>query len=173
MTKSIVEAEKTSKALQVLAILSANPKLTTKIACETVGISVDVYRYWIAKDPEALEAFRELISEIERNELASIFLADEVITNRLITDAIDPLTESADALGIKMYLDARGGHLSRKHRAAGSDSGREFLQGVEMKEAESRFAASAPPTMELNVSKEKDGSVTIKATQPEIIDMED
>lgn len=146
--------------------------MTVTAACEQVGISQDIYRYWIAKNPEALEAFRALIEEVERNELASIFLADEVITNRLITDAIDPVTEPSDALNIKLYLDNRGEYLSSKHRAAGRDKGREFLQGVKTKEAQSRFAASSPGSVELSVSQEEDGTVTIRTRSPEIIDVE-
>jgi hypothetical protein len=164
----ISKAQRVDKALQVMALMTANPKMTQKSACTQVGIDPDVYRYWVTQNEDAIETFREAIREVERMEMASILIAKESILNQVIADGLNKMTDPATRLGIHAYLSNRLDDLAERQRTITHSVAKEVLGGPQLEQGENRFGMSQAPL--LNIETNADGSVDIHVKQRQVID---
>jgi hypothetical protein len=149
----LLQATRTAQMLDVLALVTVNKENVTK-ACEAVGLSVAQYYHWLARSEEAVDAFREAIKEFGRVELASMLTASNYITEMMIDDALSPATDAMYRLAIKRYFDSRIDMLTDVHKARGTDAAREFLTGINLRSAESKFTSTTVET-------KSDGTVTV------------
>lgn len=149
----LLQATRTAQMLDVLALVTVNKENVTK-ACEAVGMSVAQYYHWLAKSEEAVDTFREAIQEFGRVELAAMLTASNYITEMMIDDALSPTTDAMYRLAIKRYFDQRIDMLTDVHKARGTDAAREFLTGINLRPAESKFTSTTVET-------KKDGTVTV------------
>jgi len=161
LTESTI-ALRIEKALEVLQLMTADPKLTQKSACERVGIEVRTYRRWITQANDAIVAFQQTIAETERVELSQILIAREQITERLISDALGRHTDPMSRLAIKQYLDKRADELGQRHRGIDHKGVRDMFAGPELSPGENRFVSQ-----NVSVQTSPDGGVqvTVKPTQ--------
>ena len=157
------KAKRIEKALEVLALLTTNPKMTQKQACEKVDIEPDTYRYWISQSHEAIAAFREAVQQVERIELVHILVAKEQILQKLIGDGLARYTDPIARLAIMTYLDNRLDILAERHRSTDTTEVKDFLNGPKLSPGSNRFGS-------MEVKEQSDGSINIKAKPPMIID---
>lgn len=162
---AITRATKVSQAMQVFNYLLANPKSTQKKACEKFGITPDAYRFWITQSEEALNAFRLMLKEVQRSELASIISGREHVLERIIADGLNPYTDPAARLNIHKYLAEQSDDLLERQRVLDTDLAKSLLSGPELELGQSRFGASFDVTMR------DDGSLNVKIKPPDIIDV--
>lgn len=162
----ITEAQRIDKAIEVYALLLENPEMTQKDACDTVGITPAVYRYWIVQADDAIETFREAFVMVRRSELATIMIARERILQKLIKTALGPLASLDEILATYESIVRHSDYLSEQLQVKGGDRAREYLQGPEMEEAESRFA----PGYDVGIMTDDEGGVNIKVSPKEIFD---
>lgn len=137
----ITTALRKDQALQVWFMLETDNKMTLAKACQTVGITPDVYRRWIIESGEALEQFRQAQSSTQRMALAKVLIAQEHILDRLIKDAVAPFTDPGIRLQIYQYLVSYTDDLIERTRETKEEE-LDFLRGPTQKLAESRFSAS-------------------------------
>lgn len=163
-------AIRVNQAMQVFGLMQENPKITLKEACQTLGITPRMYRFWIRESVEAVELFQEVKQQVERAELANILMMKERIQQRLLEDASLRSTDPLTRLSILNYLDARIDTLSARHRVTDSSTVRELLSGPIQQPGENRFASGSE--QELEVTAGEDGSVTVRARKIDIVDAE-
>lgn len=161
------KAKRVDQALQVLALLSQNTKLTQDKACAQVGMDPQAYRYWITQSHEAIQAFQDTIHEVERLEMAHILMSKEQIIAKLLTDALAKYTDPLARLAILQYLDNRIDVLADRHRATNIDGVTDILGGPELAPGENRFGHM---NEDLVITQSPDGGVNIKAKTPVIIE---
>jgi GGDEF domain-containing protein len=163
----ITKARRVDQALQVLALLSQNSKMTQEKACAQVGMDPQAYRYWITQSHEAIQAFQDTIHEVERLEMANILMSKEQILQKLLTDALAKYTDPLARLAILQYLDDRIDNLADRHRATNIDGVDGILGGPDLAPGQNRFGHM---NEDLVITDNVDGSINIKAKAPIIID---
>ena len=173
---SITASIRTSQAAQVLLAMYADPKLTKKAACEQVGISPQVFQYWVERGEDTIEALREIIGTSQRDQLSTLLLAKHRATELLSKDATDALTTPKDRVLIMEYIDGQIDELQRAlHARPGVESeAQEFLrQGPVIEKKQSRFASvdvqRTDDGVTINLYKEDDViDATAKDSSPDI-----
>lgn len=153
--------ERKNIILEVTRRLQLNPEEKVGVLCEAMGITEGIYYYWIREDPEMIDMYRDMITDLSRSELAAIISIRGNVLQRLIGDAIGPMTTAGERLKILQYLDERQDKLADKHRASGDSSAREFLTGPTLRSADSRFSSSQV----VNIMPNPDGSVDVRITR--------
>lgn len=160
-----------AQALEVFKRIAAG--LTQEQACTEVGISVAMYRHWIATADEAIEAARKLAAALQRQQLFDALSAQQQGLDLMIADLLSAELEARDRLAIMKYLDDRIDQLERKFgtQSQTEDAALNYLKGPQLKRGDSRVGHRAAAT--INVSTRADGSVDITTFRdPDVIEGE-
>lgn len=163
--KEITQLQNINTALEVFSLMKENPKMTQKDACEKVGIHPQTYRLWITQAEDSLALLADTISEVEREELATLLIAKNGITGAVIKDATAKFTSPGERLAIFMYINDRIDELAKRHRKIDNGVMRDAFGGPNLVEAKSRFTSQT-----LDVVAQDDGSVKISAHPIQVID---
>jgi len=134
------QAIRAAQALEVVQLMQTGK--TQKDACSDVGISVDVFRRWIAKDSSVLQTLGELKQYTEREILLMISSIQShvlaILLDRVMSE--NPM-DTKDLLSITKYLDERGDRLAERQGAssASEEKAREYLTGPTLQKAQSKM----------------------------------
>jgi hypothetical protein len=164
------QAMRVEQAIEVYTLMAENSKLTQAAACAIVGISPKTFRFWIAQSHEAIEQFREMMSRVERLELAKVITAREAILDMTIKDGLSRFTDPLSRLAILTYLHQLGDELGERHRSVIDEDTRALLSGPNLVPGQSRFAPGTE--IELDVTRNSDGGVTVHPILPQVLDLE-
>jgi hypothetical protein len=135
--------------------------MTQKDACELVGMSPDTFRRWlIACKDDVVEGLSQLISILQKEQIATIASSRMAILNNLMERAIEGPIDTKDLLAIYKItgdelkeLAASQGTTSRNEARAA-----EYLTGPKLIEAKSRMGGEETT---VNVRPLPDGSIDI------------
>lgn len=162
----ITKSSRVEAALQVLQMLTVNPKMTQKQACDKVGITPEMYRFWISQNDDAIRVFRDVISQVEREELVTAITARAQIFNKLVKDALASYTDPISRLEIFKFIVQHSEQMLSNQRVVDNESVRGLLSGPDLSPGESRL--SSRNTLEItNISPDE---ISVKVKQPVIID---
>ena len=151
----------------VMAILQG---MSVAEACDHVGISPDVYYRWIRESDDAIQFVNTLQKESQLEELHDLELARAKAT-RLLLEKVNDGLSIAELDTILRNINKRLPELTTEISTASPVEKRasDYLQSPQLRQAESRFSASAT----VNVRPEPDGSTTVTVMrQDDILDME-
>lgn len=135
---------KESTAIRVLLLMLDQPKLSEEDACNQIGITPDQYRFWIRRDPDALDAVRQFIVESQRTQLFQIEMAWPQAVGELIEDATATGTKTKDRIGAMKLLREIKEDLERTHHTQPGveDEAHTFLKkGPKLQSIPSRMAS--------------------------------
>lgn len=135
---------KESNAIQVLLYLLDNPKLNETQACAEVGITPEAYRYWIRRNPDAMDAVRQFILETQRTQLFEIETSWPRAVSELVLDAVDTSTKTKDRISAMKLLREIKEDLERTHHTQPGveDEAHQFLkEGPKLTKVKSRMAS--------------------------------
>jgi hypothetical protein len=150
---------------QVLRIwLNILSGATVQDAIREEGISERTYYRWLPRAVEAKEILDTAKREVELTGYHDIVATKNRILTQLLKDGLAPLTEPKDRLAILQYLDGRADLLRERNRPESDIP--DFLDGPVTEPAESRVLGGG--VFDVTIKKDQ---VTIKANQPEIIDI--
>jgi len=135
---------KESNAIQVLLFMLDDPKLTEVVVCEKVGITPDIYRFWIRRNPDALDAIRQFIVESQRTQLFELETNWPKAVSELVLDAVDGSTKTKDRISAMKLLREIKEDLERTHHTQPGveDEAHQFLkEGPKLTRVKSRMAS--------------------------------
>jgi hypothetical protein len=145
MTSSdLYKAERVLQIVEVMRLRSENDGMTITEACSLAGISPDVYRYWIEKDPDAIDAIVSLSQEVQRRSMAAIVISVEQVLMKLIEDALSSRTSAAERLMIFQELHRRADKfIADAHERTSRDkSAASLLTGPKLELGTSKFSSA-------------------------------
>jgi hypothetical protein len=151
------KAHRTNQAIQVWALIEADPRLTQKEACESVGMDVQTYRRWIEEAEPVLDEFRSAMAGVKRLELQRIMVSKEMILREIVKDALSPVTAPDIRLQIFAYLTGYGDQLMEDVHAKSAGAA-DWLTGPKLEEGTSKFSG-------------REVEITIKTKSPDVIDI--
>lgn len=105
MADDISIVAKQNAMVQTLLSLVYNPGKTVIDACEENGITERQYRYWVQNSPETVNVLRELIGQIQINELTNITVARKRMVDRMIELAEKETTSPKMLLNIYKVIN--------------------------------------------------------------------
>jgi hypothetical protein len=154
--------------MEVYYLLKSDQELTQEQACERIGITPKVYRFWIAESRDALKAFNNAVDEVSRQELAHLLVIREFVQLKLIKDALNDMTDPATRLQIYKFFVDRTETLHEQYRYIEDLETEGLLKGPKLIPGESKFAPGTAPM--LDVETNEDGSKTIRARLPDVLE---
>ena len=138
------EQARVAQCQKVLLLLFLEPSLTTKTACEQVGITYDQYRYWLIRGESAINDTRELIDAQQRELISEIAVAKGKIIRQMITDATSVETKPLERKALYQTLDDALDELQTVYnvRPGIEEDAQAFLKhGPTIEKKQSRFAS--------------------------------
>ena len=136
-------------------------------ACEQVGITERVYRDWLHKGDNTIEALRGFLTMAQREQLSKIVTARLQIVDLIIADALDPLTAPKDRVMLERRLDEIAFELQRTHHAVPGieeDANKFLKEGPVIESKKSRLAS-------IDVERTKDGVTVNVYEEHDVIDI--
>lgn len=129
---SLHDAIQINKALEVLHLLTNNPRMSQEKACENVGISRNTFRKWISTQNDALISFEEARTEIERNELAAYLISKNAVTNAFIQDSMKPGVSITERIKALEHIEKRVEDLSNRYHTVDIEAEQDLLSGPKL-----------------------------------------
>lgn len=157
-----------SQCISVMFTLYEKPELSEREACEIVGISPDVYREWLRREPEAINSLRNFIAETQRDLLFQLSIARNTGVGHLINAVVDKETGVKARISALAYLDKVREELEKSHHAQPGveEEAHGFLKtGPQLTSGKSRLAS-------LEVSRTEDGITVNIFKEDPVIDQE-
>lgn len=139
-----LDAQSVAQAQQVLLLLFLNPKMSVAEACRQTNITVDKYRYWLAKGEDVINRTRELIENQQRVLISEIATTRIAIIHQMMKDATDELTKPLERAKLFEVLSAELEELQAIYnvRPGIEQDAQEYLKrGPKIEKQESRFAS--------------------------------
>lgn len=169
MTQTLTahEAQQINKALQVLQIMSENPRMTQEKACQHIGISVPTYRKWISTQESALATFEAVRTEVERNEFATFLITKNAISNKLVADAMKNDVSITERIKALEFIDKKLDEFSNRYHTVDVEAEQELLSGPKQEPGRSLSINR------VSVDEDENETVIRVKNSPTIIDMTD
>ena len=158
-----------AQCLQVFMLKAEEPETTIEDACDRVGITRSQYYYWLKKDDSAIHAFRTVIQESQREQLATIVLAKAVAIQKLVNAVISDGIKTKDRVAALKYLDSQAEELQTVHHARPGieEDARRFLK--EGPHTENK--ASKIGSLEIRAGADGSAVIDIMGPEQEILDV--
>jgi len=174
--KDLVQAQRTASVIEVQRHMNYGG-LKKNEACEKAGITTNQFDYWTTQLPGDIGQIRDLIFQMERQELLLWLGFKQAGTTELIRQILDKIKDGYEINDPKKFMELltdaqdRIDQLKGEHQAdMGSEQeAQEFLQkGPQREEAESMMKSRhiEEETTTINVNPQQDGSVDITVTKP-------
>ena len=156
------EAQRQLQAMQVFSLM-VQKNISQEEACDEIGISVDTYRRWMTKDPNAIPALRSIIEALQKEQTFLVASKKLEITKSLM-GKLDGDAEVAELIAGLKYLDSlEERNVDNLNMVAPNEkAAQEYLTGPELQKAKSRMAATT-----MNVKANDDGSLDITTYREE------
>jgi ACT domain-containing protein len=146
--KALTKASRVNSAIQVIQHM--NNGMTVVDACKEVGLPRSSYYDIIAKHPEAIAEYQEMVEGNARQQLGLILAHKSEILHKVIEDGLSDDTSPRERLAIYKTLDELTGKLRNalQVESEAAKAAHEFLkQGPVTKLQKSRLTASQTTTL--------------------------
>lgn len=137
----ITRSTRVAAALHVIARM--NDGLTVRDACLEVGMPRSTYYYIIAREPEAIAEFQDMVVANSRENLWMILVNQTNLLQRIIEDGLSETTKPRERLAIYKTLGERLEKLSQALQVNNYDTAfaTEILKGPVLRPGTSRFTS--------------------------------
>lgn len=172
------------KQIRIMAVFQAKrlmfAGMSKEAACADANITVAQYNYWTEQLPDDMQGLRDLILEVEKEELAQLVAVRRVGINELMTQLLEKIQNGAYIHDPNKFMELmtmfqdRIADLKEELQAGGAQNETEaqafLMKGPELAPGESRLASRA---QQINIKAKGDGSIDVTLpVETETIDAE-